>query len=1179
MRKDLGASAGVLALLGLLVHMQIPHSDDSFADQPGAATAVASSTGKPDHEQTKEEPIEGPWLATEAFFGAPSSSLRQLESPENLRALIHNLTVPEEKDRVDKGRLCRLLGVPDNCLLNDASEDRFSVIATVADPSHTHLALFLDQQTEAIERSVQNLGWQFAGQWLPWGDYFSGDQTDINGRRIQRRLQREQEEMPGILVFRKNGLDTKYTETPAHWPGLFVFLVPETVTAGINIPSFHTAMNLARVLSPQGNVGLLAPTFSGSFPSLETVANQWKSSLYATVYTGSASNSGYADAFKKMELNLYGGIFNSDDYKTAVCTILKHYDLSRKDQTTALLKEDEGGFQQSLGDQWPCRIQTFIFSRDISHLRNAYKDNFADTVPNPYSDQPPRLSFTIQDPNRGEDSIPTFSQTQTPLMQEAVLANITGEIEKAHIHTVLISATNRLDALFLLRALRVACPDTRIIIDNPSLLFVSAADREALTGAIFLSPYPMSFQGDAWLDKTQNGDRIAFSDAGIEGLYNVSQLLLKDIGAWQPSHRTDKLSLHSYQQPGQDHPGVWVLTLTRNGFFPIDLSTNTDPRNWFKPNPDGKGGELPKGLDFLPSRGWLFTVLIVFIVNVLFFLVLIRASLWNSGFIWLNMADNPEPKLGSLLTASLSLSALMWVLAWPWWNAQLSSSSGEHLFDWRVLTLKLLIVAGWLVPLAALVVVIVLLFRHRLILQSKWQQIRYVLPVVLYGPLLIIWCLLCGSTTDSTGLFFRLRSVELYSGSSPSLPLAIGLLGFCCFALFDLRRYGLAGAPRSRLHINKGDGDYRNGLRLHYQRIEQLMNSPWTLSLGALATRMVPGAALVLVCFLILGRNSLSAFEPSPYNLILLSTIALILLLLARQSYDLWALGAGTKEFLDLIQIHPQRRRLHNAVERISKHWPKRTIWSFNRTVSQGALEREMLYRLDWRAATFPEKLAAAAGADIQTSGRPDVSSGRPKGNPKEEATQFRKLLFAARHTDRGVDRLQQIENLKDQCAKQAGTIYDYDLKWDSEADPGPELTSENAHAASEDFVALQFCQFVSYLVDQIKRMAVSLSLSFVLLIALFNSYSPESPQLVARLLVAIFLLIGVFVWRVFSQMERDPVLSLIGNTRAGQLSGEFWTQLAAVGSLPLLGVLGHLFPSATQFLFQWIAPGVQQLH
>jgi hypothetical protein len=81
-----------------------------------------------------------------------------------------------------------------------------------------------------------------------------------------------------------------------------------------------------------------------------------------------------------------------------------------------------------------------------------------------------------------------------------------------------------------------------------------------------------------------------------------------------------------------------------------------------------------------------------------------------------------------------------------------------------------------------------------------------------------------------------------------------------------------------------------------------------------------------------------------------------------------------------------------------------------------------------------------------------------------------------------------------------------------------------------------------------------------------------------ARFLGMLFLAIGVVIWRVSSQMERNPILGTISHTTAGQLSGEFWLQVLALGGLPLLGVLAHLFPSVSQFLFQWIAPSVQSV-
>ena len=49
-----------------------------------------------------------------------------------------------------------------------------------------------------------------------------------------------------------------------------------------------------------------------------------------------------------------------------------------------------------------------------------------------------------------------------------------------------------------------------------------------------------------------------------------------------------------------------------------------------------------------------------------------------------------------------------------------------------------------------------------------------------------------------------------------------------------------------------------------------------------------------------------------------------------------------------------------------------------------------------------------------------------------------------------------------------------------------------------------------------------------------------------------------------------------MSRTNPGELNAEFWVQLLSLGGLPLIGVLAHLFPSVSQFLVQWVAPGIQ---
>ena len=65
---------------------------------------------------------------------------------------------------------------------------------------------------------------------------------------------------------------------------------------------------------------------------------------------------------------------------------------------------------------------------------------------------------------------------------------------------------------------------------------------------------------------------------------------------------------------------------------------------------------------------------------------------------------------------------------------------------------------------------------------------------------------------------------------------------------------------------------------------------------------------------------------------------------------------------------------------------------------------------------------------------------------------------------------------------------------------------------------------------------------------------------------------------RVFGRMERNDILSRIPHTTPGELNPQFWVQLAALGGLPLIGVLAHLFPQMSEFLFSWVAPGIQEL-
>jgi hypothetical protein len=133
----------------------------------------------------------------------------------------------------------------------------------------------------------------------------------------------------------------------------------------------------------------------------------------------------------------------------------------------------------------------FIFPRDISHLRNAYHEavQSGKSTGAPATD----LDFSLKDVDSGKDSIPTFSKTQTPLSENGELNELMGGIRRQRIRVVELNAANVLDLLFLTRVLRAQCPDTRVLLSNPDLLFVQAAQTSPMSGILAFSSYPLFF--------------------------------------------------------------------------------------------------------------------------------------------------------------------------------------------------------------------------------------------------------------------------------------------------------------------------------------------------------------------------------------------------------------------------------------------------------------------------------------------------------------------------------------------------------------------------------------------------------------------------------------------------------------------------------------------------------------
>lgn len=149
----------------------------------------------------------------------------------------------------------------------------------------------------------------------------------------------------------------------------------------------------------------------------------------------------------------------------------------------------------------------------------------------------------------------------------------------------------------------------------------------------------------------------------------------------------------------------------------------------------------------------------------------------------------------------------------------------------------------------------------------------------------------------------------------------------------------------------------------------------------------------------------------------------------------------------------------------------------------------------------------------------------------------------------------------------------------DTGDEDSPQTPAQRFLRHSSDFVMLQLSRYIVYTVEQTRRIALQVSLGFLLLTLVLNSYPLQGPLAVSRFLAVLFVAVGLVVSRVLAGMERHPVLSKISRTKPGELNREFWVQLLGLGVLPLLGVMAHLFPAISRFLFSWVAPSVEALH
>jgi hypothetical protein len=618
---------------------------------------------------------------------------------------------------------------------------------------------------------------------------------------------------------------------------------------------------------------------------------------------------------------------------------------------------------------------------------------------------------------------------------------------------------------------------------------------------------------------------------------------------------------------GDKYPGLWLLSLTRFGFSPVDwFRAKAD--GWLEPAPGPPQSISGRLQEPLASSGWYITsrlTAIAILAGCILFCFFLERTNRISWPVWSDPGDAAAVRFPFFAAAAVFVSSLPWILGLPAafeWN---NAPTGQN---FTVVLLGL----AFLAPLGSLLWI----GAHRA--AARWEKARwYTDPMLLFaGPfyllILITWWTSCNGY-DVSHAMFRWRALHFYSSSSPALPLWLVCNVVVIGLLAEFYRRSDTGVTSPHLQL-KGVRDIP-AFSACYAEVNALIagTHKWT---RIFTCALVTGISTMLLW------QRLPAFEKVGYNAGLEIAVFALIWALASLAHDSVLIWLNFSKLLSMVESIP----LRGVISRVARALPRRQVWAFWKSTPQRALAVRMCEALHNRAlaATHEVKKAFAAGV----GGIPLVVATR-KEEQEESALAYHFLGLTRRRFDghplMSAKHVYHARCEYEACAARIGRDLYKDVLWpqwkksqidEATGEEKEENNSPDGHHYSGEFVALHCCNYLVHVVRRIQQLVWNISFLLVLLIVVLNSYSPQGPVAIGRYIVVLFLAVGCVVFYVFAGMERDCVLSKISRTKPGELNLDFWLHLAALGILPLIALAVHLFPDIAGFLYSWVAPGLE---
>jgi hypothetical protein len=1079
------------------------------------------------------------------------------------------------------------------------------LIATVPDPEATHLAIYFDRALESLTGAAVDSHYAFERYWLPWSPEPEAGVSTFDDQEKQREQRRRRHEQPGVLVF-----DDKNSSRV-----LLIFLVGEMPTSGIRSAAceFTCDETQSQTTGPK-LLKIAGPTFSGSLASLARELRPLLSrdhQMQVQIISGSVSSTetvqDFQDSMKEFTNRLtYGAVVENAGRAGQLFSGYLKSQWPLVPRRTAILTEDVTAFGTVLDPVHGPKDSPWITIRypwEISHLRNTSPDDASVAAAPSGATRAPVTSvpLTLKDTRSGKDTVPVFAGQQESASQDAVLLSIAHTLQNKQINYAGILATDALDAIFLSKFLRSACPEIRIFVFDPDLLFIRAVETAPLLGIFSLTTYPLISANQDWTGTPPERQRIVFPSRRAQGMYNASRALLVRAGEPPPA-------LLEYSRPlgrAGDRPPLWLTVVGRDGYWPVSLLDENDTRN---ATPLLLTAQAPANAFQVgaPSQSWLITSFITTLFSLLhcaYFVHLYQSTRSGNvqpekrahrasagaggGFQTASAAQSPGaatpiPKTWQrvlpalftaypitrpspmesplLLTATNSLALIaVWFLApaflfWRMASAPAYWATAYSLVLGATLCFLIAVAAGLTIRKQ----------RGNLwFLGANWASLAVSAGVAFY---------LVFGRSYQAGVFLAYRSLYLSSGVSPVLPILLLALAFLSWAWCHLEREQLIalGKPLS-LPLPKGAPDLAAEPYKRAGKVDTCLES--ITGDG----RWVVAGAIVAIWLALFPWPTLQALDHVSYDLLYSALLAVFYGMLTMTWIQFVQTWRSFQPFLYCLERHPIRSafsRLPKEISGLPLLYAQRKPHLFVSARARDCLRSLIVHlqvspqdvspQMELPALKFHmERFEGEITQSLeQLNEKEFVAGGR---NPQARSNLQRSLKEAAdmlvADLKAGAWQHGDSDSLRRETRRQRS---------DSDFDPVTIL--------KEEFVALRYLIYIRYVFRHLKNLLTMIVIGFILSVISLNSYPFRGHRMIGLTSVVIFLILGTGIGLVFAQMERDPILSRITDTKANELGKNFYVRIVQFGALPFLTVLASQFPSLGRFVFSWLEPALEAL-